>query len=131
MKLREIEKHLRMAFPARHKKAMADTADPVHEACDFLVPTSKYEGLLLLKVNEFLHAPSTLNRWPDFLVAFASNGCGDYFAYDTRTEPAKIIYMDPDKTVDENLAKTDGFEFDSFEAWYQMKVGRRRTKRCT
>jgi hypothetical protein len=95
------------------------------------VPKSPHEGLLLLKVNEFLHDPRTLNRWPDFLVAFASNGCGDFFAYDTRTKPAKIIYMDPDKTVDENLSDTDGFEFDTFEAWYEMQVGRRRTRRCT
>ena len=77
-------------------------------------------------VNEFLHADNS-NRWPPFLVAFASNGCGDYFAYDTRTEPAKIVYMDPDRTVDENLSIADGFEFDTFEAWYEMKLGRRRT----
>jgi hypothetical protein len=79
-------------------------------------------------VNEFLHAADNWNRWPSFLVAFASNGCGDYFAYDIRTEPAKIIYMDPDKTVDENLSKTDGFEFDTFETWYEMKLGQRQTK---
>lgn len=129
MNLREMENHLGISFPARHKQAMADSADPVHEACDFLVPTSQYEGLLLLKVNEFLHGVGNWNRWPDFLVAFASNGCGDYFAYDTRTEPAKIIYMDPDKTVDENLSQSDGFEFDTFDAWYEMKVGPRRTSR--
>ena len=127
MKLCDIEKQLRIAFPLRHKKAMADDTDPVHEACDFLVPTSQYKGLLLLNVNDFLHDPQTMNRWPDFLIAFASNGCGDYFAYDTRTEPAKIIYMDPDKTVAANLEKTDGFEFDTFEGWYEMKVGQRRT----
>jgi hypothetical protein len=35
------------------------------------------------------------------------------------------LYMDPDETVDENLTKTDGFGFDTFEAWYEMKVGHR------
>src|SRR4051794_25125375 len=127
MLLRDIEERLEISFPPRHKKAMADATDPVHEACDFLVPSSQYEGLLLLKVNEFLHSQDTWNRWPEFLIAFASNGCGDYFAYDTRNEPPKIIYIDPDKTVEENLSKSDGFEFDTFEAWYEYKVSQRRT----
>jgi hypothetical protein len=129
MKLSDIEKQLGIVFPARHKKALTDRDDPVHEACDFLVPTSPHEGLLLVEVNEFLHAPGALNRWPAFLVAFASNGCGDYFAYDTRTKPAKIIYLDPDKTVDENLSTTGEFEFATFAAWYEMKVGRRGKRR--
>jgi hypothetical protein len=53
MKLREIEKHLGITFPARHKQAMADTADPVHEACDFLVPASQYEGLCCSRSMSF------------------------------------------------------------------------------
>src|SRR5579859_5168819 len=122
MTLREIEMRLGIVFPPSHKKALADNADPVHDACDFLVPSSPYEGLLLVNVNERLHASDNWNRWPEFLVAFASNGCGDYFAYDIRTKPPKIIYLDPDRTVDENLSMDDGMEFDSFEAWYNWKV---------
>src|SRR5262245_18393387 len=131
MELAEAETRLAITLSDRHRRAMLDLSDPIHEACDFLVPDSPYELLRWVEVNEFLHATDHWNRWPPFLVAFASNGCGDYFAYDTRTEPAKIAYMDPDKTVDENLSITDGFEFDTFEAWYEMKVDRRRTKRCT
>jgi hypothetical protein len=131
MGLSEAEARLGVSLPDRHRQAMIDPADPIHEACDFLVPESPYELLRWVGVNEFLHAPDNGNRWPPFLVAFASNGCGDYFAYDNRTKPAKIIYMDPDKTVDENLSKTDGFEFETFEAWYEMKLARRRTSRRT
>ena len=108
---------------------MLDPADPIHDACDFLVPDSPYELLRWVDVNEFLHTPDHWNRWPQFLVAFASNGCGDYYAYDTRSEPPKIIYMDPDNMVDENLVKTDGLEFATFEAWYEKKMVRWRKKK--
>jgi hypothetical protein len=62
-----------------------------------------------------------------FLVAFASNGCGDYFAYDLRSDPPRIIYTDPDCTVAENLAAEDKLEYGSFDEWYADC----RTKRCT
>jgi hypothetical protein len=55
------------------------------------------------------------------LVAFASNGCGDYFAYDTRRTPHTIVYIDPDNTVAENLAIDDGYTFESFEEWHAAK----------
>jgi len=131
MNLLDIEIGLGIVFPARHAKAIADDADPIHEACDFLIPTSQFKGLSLLEVNEFLHDPGTCNKWPSFLVAFASNGCGDYFAYDSRSDPATIVYMDPCVSVDENLSQTDGFIFDTFESWYEMKVkiGCRRSSR--
>ncbi len=108
---------------------MRDPSDPIHDACDFLILESPYELLRWVDVNEFLHAPDNWNRWPSFLIAFASNGCGDYFAYDTRPETVRIIYMDTDKSVDENLATVDGFEFATFDAWYDMKIEQRRTMR--
>lgn len=108
---------------------MLNPADPIHEACDLLLLDSQYELLRWVSVNKFLHAANRHNCWPPFLIAFASNGCGDYFAYDTRTSPPQIIYMDPDHTVDENLTKEDGLRFDNFDVWYEKKLARRRTKR--
>ena len=64
---------------------------------------------------------------PPFLVAFASNGCGDYFAYDLRSELPRITYMDPDHTVAENLEAEDKLEYESFEQWYASRRKRRRT----
>ena len=129
MDLDQAESRLGVTLSERHQNAMLDPADPIHDACDFLVLDSPYELLRWVDVNEFLHAADHGNRWSPFLVAFASNGCGDYFAYDTRSEPPKIIYMDPDRTVDENLETTDGFEFATFEAWYEMIIEQRRTMR--
>ena len=110
MELDQAESRLGMTLSERHREAMLDPADPIHDTCDFLVLDSPYELLRWIDLNEFLHAAGRWNRWPAFLVAFASNGCGDYFAYDIRLKPPKIIYVDPDITVDENLAKTDGFD---------------------
>ena len=82
MELGQGEARLGMSLPERHWITMLDASDPIHEACDFLVLNSPYEGLRWVNVNEFLHS-ANCNRWPPFLIAFSSNGCGDYFAYDT------------------------------------------------
>jgi hypothetical protein len=122
MELAEAEARLGLTFPDRHRRAMLDAADPIHDATDFLVLASPYELLRLIDVNVFLHAPDQWNRWPDFLVAFASNGCADYFAYDLRSQPPRIIYMDPDRTVEENLTAEDKLEYESFERWYASRL---------
>jgi hypothetical protein len=127
MELAEAEARLGMRLPDRHRQAMLDAADPIHEACDFLVLDSPYELLRWVAVNGSLHAPDHWNQWPPFLVAFASNGCGDYFAYDIRSEPPRIIYMDPDDTVAENLAAEDKLEYESFERWYASRRTQHRT----
>jgi hypothetical protein len=125
MDLAEIEQRLGVSFAERHRQAMLDAADPIHEACDFLVPSSPYELLLLAGVNDFLHAPDHWNRWPTFLVAFASNGCADYFAYDLRHQPPSIVYMDPDHTVEENLSASDKLTYQSFDDWYKARLQKR------
>jgi len=125
VELAEAEARLGLTLPDRHRQAMLDPADPIHEACDFLVPDSPYELLRWVGVNKFLHAPDNWNRWPPFLVAFASNGCGDYFAYDLRAQPPRIVYMEPDRTVQETLAAKDKLEYESFAEWYKHKTARR------
>lgn len=127
MELAEAEARLGVTLPDRHRQAMLDPTDPVHEWCDFLVLDSPYELLRWVGVNEFLHASDRWNRWPPFLVAFASNGCGDYFAYNLRSSPPRVIYMDPDSTVAENLATEDKLEYESFDEWYADC----RTRRCS
>jgi hypothetical protein len=122
MELEQAEAQLSISLPNRHRQAMLDSSDPIHDACDFLVPDSPYELLRWAEVNEYLHAAG---NWPPFLVAFASNGCGDYFAYDIRQKPTRIIYIDPDRTVEENLCEEDKLEYDSFESWYESRFRKR------
>ncbi len=121
MTIDEIEAHLGVRFPERHLQALLDPDDPIHEASDFLVSSTPYPGLDIVRVNDHLHnvAPQA---WPAFLVAFASNGCGDYFAYDLRSSPAPVIYIDPDLTVDENLAADDKLHYANFDVWHVTKL---------
>jgi hypothetical protein len=121
MELAEAEARLGVSLPDRHRRAMLDATDPIHDACDFLVADSPYELLRWVGVNEDLHARDW-NRWPTFLIAFASNGCADYFAYDLRSKPPRIIYIDPDSTVAENLEAEDKLEYGSFESWYKSRL---------
>jgi hypothetical protein len=125
MDIAEVESRVGVRFPARHRAALLDREDPIHAACDFLVIESPYELLRLVDVNAFLHSPDTVNRWPAFLVAFASNGCGDHFAYDLRSRDLPVIYMDPDLTADENLVADDKLQFATFDQWYDWQLGKR------
>ena len=120
-----IEEKLGFRLPQQHREAIANPTDPVHECCDFLLDESPFELLRLADVNDFLHSPSHPDPWPPFLLAFASNGCGDYFAYDLRTDPAHIIYVDPDDFVSDNLASHDILEFPDFETWHAYIIARK------
>jgi hypothetical protein len=114
----------RQDLPAAHLRKMSDATDRVHRVCDFFILDSPHDLLRLDRVNDFLRTKRT-DRWPDFLVAFASNGCGDYYAYDLRTTPPIIRYIDPDNTVHENLRLSkDQLRFTSFEDWYSYVLAK-------
>jgi hypothetical protein len=122
MNLEQIEEGLGLKLPERHRRAMLDPGDRVHAACDFLLPWRTDKMRDILQENESLHGKDNCDPWPSYLVAFASNGCGDFFAYDLRSEPHPVIYIDPDCTVEENLGSDDRLTFASFEDWYDHKV---------
>lgn len=121
MDLADAEARLTITLPERHRQAMQDTSDPVHEWCVFLVPESPYGPLRWVEVNELLHATDSLSCRPSFLMALASNGCGDSFAYDLRSEPSGVVYVDPDYTIEENLTAEDRPVYGSFEGWYESR----------
>ena len=102
MTIAEIEAAFSVRLPDRHRAAILDSADPIHSASEFLVLDTPNALLPIRKTNDYLRQ-RPIEKWPDYLFAFASNGCGNYFAYDTRTSPYRIVYIDPDYTIDENL----------------------------
>src|SRR2546421_9575752 len=101
---------------------MLDTGDVVHVACDLLLPWPTEKTREIVEENESLHSRGHHDPWPSYLVAFASNGCGDFFAYDLRLEPHSVIYIDPDCTVQENLESDDKLTFATFDDWYKYEV---------
>jgi predicted RNA-binding Zn-ribbon protein involved in translation (DUF1610 family) len=121
MELFEVENRLKFKFPERHRQAILDSNDPIHEACDFLALSGGPHGDIL-PTNEWIHSSEFGDPWPDFLIAFASDGCGDYFAYDARRIPATIIYIDPDRPVKENLQSSDQLCYTTFEEWYESTM---------
>jgi hypothetical protein len=127
--LSEIKRSLNFNIPARHHQAILDPSDPIHRACDFLVLSGR-RGSDLLLANEWMHSQECPDRWPEFLIAFASNGCGDFYAYDTRQSPAGIIYIDPDRTVFETLGASDKLQYETFEDWYQAELEPYTCPRC-
>ena len=95
---------------------MQDPADPIHQVCDFFLPDN------VGAENERLHSSRVFARWPDFLVAFASQGCGDYFAYDMREAPPTVVYIDPDFTPEENLNDPETVRYATFDDWYKCQL---------
>jgi len=125
MELTTLQSRLGVQLPPRHLEALQNLADPIHKACDFLLIESTCELLRLDYINDFLHAQDTIDPWPLFLVAFASNGCRDFYAYDLR-HGMSVIYIDPDWTVAENLSAEDKLQFETFDQWYEWELSNRR-----
>jgi hypothetical protein len=124
MDISQIEALFGLRLPELHVRALLDLSDPIHEACDFLVLESEYELLRFDAVNAYLRDRGRWNPWPEHLVAFASNGCGDYFAYDLRSVPPLIIYIDPYVTVQKNLEAPDKLIYRTFDEWREAKLRR-------
>ena len=122
--LEKIEQDWKFPLPERHRQALLALSDPIYQACDFLVLESEHKLHRILDLNEWIHSQQVDDPWPKELLAFASNGCGDYFAYHLLGGGRyEIIYTDPDQTVEENLNKEDrSMQFDSFAAWYESTL---------
>jgi predicted RNA-binding Zn-ribbon protein involved in translation (DUF1610 family) len=101
---------------------MRDALDPIHRACDFYVPPEENSTLDIVALNQSLHGDRVWARWPEYLVAFASNGCGDYFAYDLRLSPARVVYIGGERPPEEHLQEPENIAGQTFEEWYAEKI---------
>jgi hypothetical protein len=118
----DIEARLGIEFPASHRRALLNASDPIHKRTVLLMPEGN-ECESILKVYEFLRQVEW-KGWPSHLLAFATNECGDYFAYDTREKPYRVYYIDPIGTVEESVSECEreGFVFSDFDDWYRHKM---------
>src|SRR5262249_51390311 len=111
-----------LRLPSSHVHSLLDPSDPIHDACDFLRLASSDDRLNFEEVNTRRHHPDTWNTCPPHLVAFASNGCGDYFAYDTRVDPPTIVYIDPAGTPEESVGAEDALTYKTFVDWRASRL---------
>jgi hypothetical protein len=119
-----IETIFRIEIPRRHRALLLDPLDPIHDRKEILTPEGN-DVCNIFKVNRRLRGLDW-KEWPEYLVAFASNGCGDYFAYDTRINPYRIFYIGPIATAPDAVAacEEEGFVFSDFDDWYNYTVSR-------
>jgi hypothetical protein len=118
----DLESRFGIVLPERHRSALLDPHDPIHDHKELLA-LGKGASESILEVNETLRSDDW-KEWPEYLVAFATNGCGDFFAYDTRQEPYRVYYIGPIDTAFEAMAscEDEGFVFNSFDDWYAYAV---------
>jgi hypothetical protein len=102
-------------FPERHQRAMRDALDPIHRACDFYAPPEENSTLNIVALNDWLHSKQVWAPWPEYLIAFASNGGGDYFAYDFHSSPARIVYIGGERTPEEHLQEPENITAQTFD----------------
>ena len=117
-----VEQVLGFSFPRAHRQDLERRDSEVREACEFLLVDGT-EQRDLLKKNVWLRQ-NHWQGWTPRYIAFASNGCGDYFAYDLNFEPYRIIYVDPLETLEETAKEPsiDNVVFLSYDEWRADKI---------
>jgi hypothetical protein len=121
-RIRDFEARFGIVLPDRHRAALLTPADPVHIRKDLLA-VGEGQCWDIFEVNERMRSLHW-KEWPDYLVAFATNGCGDYFAYDRREQPYPVYYIGPIDTATEAMesCKNERFVFACFDDWYSYVV---------
>lgn len=117
-------------FPERHRRAMRDALDPIHRACDFYVPPEENSTRNVVALNEWVHSDKFWAPWPEYLVAFASEGCGDYYAYDLRSSLPKIVHLGGELPPEEDLQEPENIAGQIFDEWYEETVAHLICLRC-
>jgi len=117
-------------FPERHRNAMLDPLDPIHRACDFYVPPEENSTHNIVALNDWIHGGKFWAPWPEFLVAFASHGCGGYYAYDLRSFPPRIVHLGGELTPEEYLQEPENITGQTFDEWYDATIAHLVCPRC-
>src|SRR3954454_25033274 len=112
---------LGFSFPEDFRRFVAAPDMEVIERLPSLLWFVRHESIGLIDVNRRLRRPGP-RAYPDRLIAFATNECGDYYCFDRDT--GRIVYIDPDHSVEENLRDGE-LVYESFEAWVEQRLKRK------
>lgn len=110
------------SFPEDYRRFVAEPDIEAIRRLPSLLWFVRHGSVGLIDVNRRLRRPGP-RAYPDRLVAFATNECGDYYCFDRDT--GRIVYIDPDRTVEENL-RSGELVYESFERWMEQKLKPRR-----
>ncbi|HKI18970.1 MAG TPA: SMI1/KNR4 family protein [Isosphaeraceae bacterium] len=115
-----VEEWLEFSFPESYRRFLRQPDIEAVKRLPSLLWFVRHDGVGILDANEFLRGKD-YDPFPDRLIAFATNECGDFFCFDRDT--GKIVYIDPEHTVEENL-KSGELVYESFEKWMKQRLER-------
>jgi len=114
-----VEAQLELAFPESYRRFVKNPDIEVIKKLPSLLWFVRHSYMGILDANALLRG-SDFEPYPDHLIAFATNECGDFYCFDRDT--GRIVYIDPDYSIEENLGSNE-LVFDSFEQWLENKGG--------
>jgi hypothetical protein len=116
-----VEAIIGFSFPEDYKRFVRNPDIEAIKKLPSLLWFVRHNSVGILETNKRLRKRD-FKPFPERLIAFATNECGDYFCFDRDTN--RIVYIDPDRTVNENLAR-DELVYDSFEQWMKQRLERK------
>ena len=118
-----VESQLGLQFPDTLKAIFRDPDLRLIKKLPTLLWIVRHPSLGLHEVNDYLRSREH-DPFPDYLVAFATNECGDWFCFEIVNDfdfaRGGVVYIDPSLTVEENLRQRE-LTFPSFDAWVKCK----------
>jgi hypothetical protein len=126
-----VESRLEFAFPAEYRSFLKEPDIEAIKKLPSLLWFVRHPGVGILDTNIHLRKRA-LWPFPEHLIAFATNECGDYYCFDR--ERGRIVYIAPNYSVEENLER-DELVYDSFDQWLEDRLQRKSSspgeRRCT
>jgi hypothetical protein len=119
--LEAVELILGFSFPEDYKRFISKPDIEVIKKLPSLLWFVHHDTVGIIETNNWLRKRDS-NRFPERLIAFATNECGDFFCFDSETR--RIVYIAPYYTVEENLNSNE-LVYDSFERWMEQRLERK------
>jgi SMI1 / KNR4 family (SUKH-1) len=116
-----VEAILGFSFPEDYKRFTRQPEIEAIKKLPSLLWFVRHSSMGIIETNKQLRKRD-FKPFPERLIAFATNECGDYFCLDR--DAGRIVYIAPDVTVEENLAR-DELVYDSFEQWMDQHLKRK------
>jgi hypothetical protein len=115
-----VESRFAFVFPEKYKRFVQAPDIEVIKRLPSLLWFVRHQSVGILEVNRFLRGREH-DPFPDQLIAFATNECGDYFCFDRET--GRVVYIAPDASVVENLEADGCLSYDSFDQCLSKYLG--------